>query len=358
MSPLIVVGVTLLLAALAYLMLRNRGHGPQLLKQEIDQLRQSQDGNIRQINDQLGKLTGEIGNRLQESLKHFQEANRSVGDRLDNAARVVGEVQNRLGKLEVATQQVHAVGREIATLQETLRAPKFRGGFGEFLLNDLLAQILPRGSYELQYGFRTGERVDAVIHTQEGMIPVDSKFPYANFKRMLEAKAEEEKKPARREFLADVRKHVDDIGKYIRPDEGTLPFALMYIPAENVYYEAIIKDEDLEADLLSYCQKKRVFPVSPNSFHAYLQTIAIGFRGMKIEEWAQSLDASLERLKEDLTRFADEFGQIGGHLKNARQKYETAERRLDNFQEKLVNLEAPGSPASETEKLKALPGAQ
>lgn len=352
-AALLALAIILLVAFLIHYLGKRGDHSTLLLQKEIDHLRQSHETTNRQVSDQLHQLTGEIGKRLEESLRHFQDANRTVGERLDNAARVVGEVQNRLGKLEVATQQVHAVGREIATLQETLRAPKFRGGFGEFILNDLLAQILPRESFELQHGFRSGERVDAVIHTQEGMIPVDSKFPYANFKKMVEAKTEEEKKLGRREFLNDVKKHIDDIVKYIRPDEGTLPFALMYIPAENVYYEAIIKDDDLEGDLLSYCQKKRVFPVSPHSFHAYLQTIAIGFRGMKIEEWARSLDANLQRLKEELARFAEEFSQVGGHLKNLRQKYESADKRLESFQGKFSSLETP----DETERLKAVPDA-
>lgn len=352
MVLILLVGL-LLAGGLVFFITRERGTSSSFLKQEIDQLRQSYEGNFRQVYDQLGKLTGEIGTRLEESLKHFQEANRQVGDRLDNAARVVGEVQTQLGKLAVATQQVHAVGRDISVLQESLRSPKFRGGFGEFILGNLLAQILPKESYALQYSFRSGERVDAVIRTREGMIPVDAKFPLANFKKMIEAKTEEEKKTARKELINDVRRHVEDIVKYIRPDEGTLPFALMYIPAENVYYEIMIKDDEIDEDFLVYAQKKRVFPVSPNSFHAYLQTIAIGLRGMKIEEWAKNLDASLQQLREDLLRFVDEFGQVGGHLKNLRQKYESAEKRLGQFQEKLSNLEAP----SETERLKVVPGA-
>jgi len=338
---LLVLGL-ILLTGILFLLLRNRsGDTTLLLKQEIDQLRQSQEGASRQVYEQLGKLTSELGKRLEEGMRTMQDANRHVGDRLDNAAKVVGEVQNRLGKLDVATQQVHAVGKDIATLQESLRSPKFRGGFGEFMLEDLLAQIIPKENFKIQYRFRSGDIVDAVIKTREGLIPVDSKFPLPNFKKMIEAGDANIKKAARKEFINDVRKHINDIVKYIKPDEGTLPFALMYIPAENIYYESIIKDTELEADLLTYAQKKRVFPVSPNSFYAYLQTIVIGLRGMKIEEWAHTLDGNLQRLKDDLVRFMEEFGQVGGHLKNLRQKYESAERRLGRFDEKLSQLEVP-----------------
>ncbi|MBI2083391.1 MAG: DNA recombination protein RmuC [Deltaproteobacteria bacterium] len=331
----------LVLVTLLGILFRRRDPTSLLLKQEIDHLRQTQESNSKQVSDQLGKLTGEIGLRLEESLKHFREANKHVGDRLDNAARVVGEVQNRLGKLEVATEQIHAVGRDIATLQESLRSPKFRGGFGEFTLETILSQILPGEFFTLQYRYKSGEIVDAVIQTKEGLIPVDSKFPLPNFKRIIEAPTDEEKKSARKDFVRDVRKHVDDIVKYIRPEEGTLPFALMYIPAENVYYETIIKEDEVGSEFLDYAQKKRVFPVSPNSFYAYLQTIAIGLRGMKIEEWAKTIDANLQSLKQDLGRFVEEFSQVGGHLKNLRLKYESAEKRLERFQDDLTTLEVP-----------------
>ena len=341
-------------AALIILLLRNRGTASLLLKQELGHLRESQEANVRQIFDQLGRLTTEIGSRLSDNLKHVQEANRTVGDRLDNAAKVVGEVQNRLGKLDAATQQVITFGQEMSKFQEALRAPKFRGGVGEFLLEDLLSQILPREFYDLQHRFQSGEAVDAVIRTREGLIPVDAKFPLPNFNKLIEAKGEEEKKIARKDFIRDVRKHVEAIVKYIRPEEGTLPFVLMYIPAENVYYEVIIRDEETDGNFLAFAQQKRVFPVSPNSFHAYLQTIAIGLRGMRIEEWARTIDDNLQQLKGDFVRCWEDFLQMGTHLKNLRLKYETTEKRLDRFQEDLVKIEVP----AEKERLKVLPGAQ
>ncbi len=347
-SPLIFACVASLVLGigLAAFLFRRRQVGNLLLKQEIDHLRQTLETNGNRVNNQLSQLNKEIGSRLDNNLN-------KVSDRLDNAARVVGDVQNKLGRLETATQQVHIIGKEIANLQESFRSPKFRGGFGEFSLGTILSETLPEDNFELQYGFKTGDRVDAVIKTREGLLPIDAKFPLPNFRKLVEAKDEESKKNARREFLSDIRRHIDDITKYIRPDEGTLTLAFMYIPAENIYYESIVKDEWVEGDLLDYAHKNRVIPVSPNSLYAYLQVIALGFRGMKIEEWARTLDSNLHRLKEDLLRFSEEFSQIGGHLKNTRQKYDSAEKRLEKFQEKLTTLEAP----AETERLKVVPGA-
>ena len=168
---------------------------------------------------------------------------------------------------------------------------------------------------------------------------MDAKFPLENFRRMLEAKTDEERKGARREFSRNVKKHIDDIHeKYILTEEGTFPFALMYIPAENVYYETIIKGEedDNEKALYAYATTKQVMPVSPNSFYAYLLTLAQGFRGLKIEERALEIINHLNRLRQELDRFTEDFHKVGMHLANAQTRFGEAEKRLTRFDEKLL----------------------
>jgi DNA recombination protein RmuC len=173
-------------------------------------------------------------------------------------------------------------------------------------------------------------------------VPVDSKFPLENFKRVIAGETEEERKAARKKFATDVKKHIDAIAsKYILPDEGTFDFALMYIPAENVYYEVILKDDAFgeEKGLCAYALAQRVIPVSPNSFYAYLQAIVLGLKGLRIEKSAHEIIQHLKRLEGDFQRFRDDFDVLGKHLGNTRGKYEDAAKRLDRFGEKLASIE-------------------
>lgn len=332
---IILLGVSLLVLSggMVVMLFRPRNNTSELLlKQEIENVK------VR-----LGEMTKELGDRLQENLKFVQgsvqESNRVVGQRLDKAAQVVGEVQHKLGELKQGTDRIFEVGKNIASLQEILRAPKLRGSLGELFLGDLLAQALPKDSYELQYSFKSGEKVDAIIRSAQGLISIDSKFPLENFKRVMEAKTDEEKKAVRKAFLQDVKKHIDAISKkYILPAEGTLDIGLMYIPAENVYYEIILKSEEGEPDLLSYAQEKRVFPVSPNSFYAYLQTISIGLRGMQLASGIREVRDQVDGLKKEFGKFTETFTLVGKHLSNARGSFETADKQFQRLGDRLETL--------------------
>lgn len=317
-----------------------------LMQQQIAQLRvqlsQALDNHTQLVQQQLGQVLGNVNERLKENGEILERTQQNLGERLDNAARVVGSVQKSLGGLEEANRKIYDVGKDIASLQEILRAPKLRGGLGEFFLEDLLAQILPPQHFVIQHAFKSGERVDAVIKLGSSLVPVDSKFPLENFKRMLEAANDDERSRAKRQFVGDVKKHVDAIaGKYILPDEGTYDFALMYIPAENVYYETIIKDDsEGERNLSQYALSQRVVPVSPNSFYAYLQAIVLGLKGMKVEEHAKEIIQYLSRLRGDFAKFRDDFGLLGKHLGHAQTSYQTTEKRLEQFGQRLLSADA------------------
>jgi DNA recombination protein RmuC len=294
----------------------------------------------REWSDTLSKNTELILKQLNESAKVQQMVSNNMGERLDNAAKVFGDVKKSLGSLDEKTQQIYEVGKDIASLQEILRAPKMRGGLGELFLESLLEQIMPRKDfYELQHCFKTGERVDAVIKIGSRLVPVDSKFPLESFKRFVDVQTDEEKRRAKKEFIKAVNTHIDDIAaKYILPDEGTYDFALMYIPAENVYYETIIKDEGFgeEKSIFSHAISKKVIPVSPNSFYAYLQVIILGMKGLKVEEKAQEVIKMLITLKGSLGKFTQDFEVMGSHIDNMKSSYERAAKSLDKFEDKLL----------------------
>jgi DNA recombination protein RmuC len=326
-----------------------------LLQQQIDGLREqvrlSLEGSSNAVNMQMGQLNSNLTNqlnqvlsqvnlRLKESSELIQKTNQGLGERMEGVTKVFGEVKGSLGKLDEASQRIFEVGRDISGLKQILQAPKVRGGMGELFLENLLSQMLPAENYELQYQFRSGIKVDAVIKLGGSLIPVDAKFPLPAFQRIMDAQDEAERKAARTLFSKDVRKRVEEVSKYILPDEGTFDFALMYIPAENVYYEVITRVE--EESIADYALERKVIPVSPNTMYAYLQAIALGLRGMKIEEHAKEISDSLGRLKGDLSRFKEHFDTLGKHLNNSKNKFDEASSVLVKFEAKLEGIESGG----------------
>lgn len=296
---------------------------------------------------QLNEITNQVNERLEKNVEVMQRQTEDVGKRLDRTKKAVSSVTEKLSKVEEGQKQVRDIAKDISSLQELLRAPKMRGGVGEYLLSDVISQVLPTDNFKLQYEFESGDQVDAIIELRNMIIPIDSKFPLENFKKIKEADDKKEKKKKRRQFQRDVKKHIDKIArKYILPDEGTSDFALMYIPAENVYYEIILKDEG-ESDLYEYCMDKKVVPVSPNTFYAYLQAIALGLRGMQIEKSTKEILNQISRLQGDFENFKDNFRVLGKHLKHARSSFDDSQKSLDQFDNKLNRVEEP----SEDDKL-------
>jgi DNA recombination protein RmuC len=301
------------------------------------------------LQQQLNALQQRLDAFGQTVSQNLQQSTASMNTRLDKAAEVVGDLREKVG-------QIHEVGRAAQELVHIMRAPKLRGGMGELFLGDLLSQILPREHYAMPHRFKNGDAVDAVIRIGPRLVPADAKFPYENFKRVVEAATETERVAARKQFLRDVKKHVDAIAtKYILPDEGTYDFALMYVPAENVYYETIIKEDSGEdRQLFSYALAKRVIPVSPNSFYAYVQTILLGLRGMKVEERAQEILGELSRLRGDFAKIQDNFRILGRHLANASGSFTETDKRMSKLDDKLAQIEQP--PKADLPPTPSLPG--
>jgi DNA recombination protein RmuC len=277
------------------------------------------------VDRRLGVMAETVDRRL-------ADLDTKVDRRLASAEQTANQIHDRLGKAGEATAQMLERVKDLSRLEHALRPPKARGGFGELLLENLLRDRLPAGAYTMQHGFKSGERVDAVVHAGQ-LVPVDAKFPLDNYARMVEAESDDERQLYERAFGRDVKGHVDAIAaKYIRPDEGTYDFALMYVPAEAIYYELTCGKT---GSLLRYAHDKRVFPVSPTTFTSQLQVIALGLKGLQIEQHAQEVMAYVAELGRDFDRFKVDFELVGKHLGNAHTKFVEAEKRLDRFDGKL-----------------------
>lgn len=273
------------------------------LLQWLKSMQSSLESTNRTLNDALSKSSSNM-------VKTLQENSKQLNDRLDKAAAVIRDVGKEVG-------QMSEIGRNMQELQDFLKSPKLRGNIGEQVLKDLISQMFPKNSFHLQYQFKSGERVDAAITTDAGILPIDSKFPMENFQKMVKAKTEKEKEDFRKELVRDVKKHIDAISKkYILPDEGTMDFALMYLPSESVFYEL----SDMQ-DIIEYARKGRVYIVSPNTLYAHLQTILLSFEGKKIEVRSRQVLRLLRALQIDYDKVQENMGVLGKHINNASSQF-------------------------------------
>lgn len=254
----------------------------------------------------------------------LQENSKQLNERLDKAAAVIRDVGKEVG-------QMSEIGRNMKELQEFLKSPKLRGNIGEQILKDLISQMFPKNSFHLQYQFKSGEKVDAAIKTDAGILPIDSKFPMENFQKMIKADTKTEKESIQKEFIRDVKKHIDAISKkYILPEEGTMDFALMYVPSETVYYEIVNLPE-----LIDYARHARVYIVSPNTLYMHLQTILLSYEGKKIEAHSREIFRMLRALQVDYGKVEENLGILGKHLNNASSQFQSVHSGFTQLGQKI-----------------------
>jgi len=325
---LVVVGV-LLLVVLGLLIwsIAGRSAGTTLLAQQLEALKAAQD-NIRET--------------LNKSLQTGQD---SISRSLQSSQKVLGQLNTQVGELQGTNKQMLQMQTDVKRLQDILSSPKLRGQMGEWSLENLLSQVLPTASYELQYTFKDGKVVDALVRMTDFAVPVDAKFPLPAFETLSKAETEDEKTRARRQFLRDVTAHIDKIASdYIRPVEGTLDFALMYIPAENVYYETVVKYAGDTRDIMQYALDKKVIPVSPALLYAYLMTVVMGLQGLQIERQAAEIRQNLKKLNADFAEFVNTWDTLGTHIRNTSNKYDEANKKLDRFGMQLTQVQGETGP--------------
>jgi len=251
--------------------------------------------------------------------------------------RTLGELGAKLAALGEQSLRVGELAKDVGSLHDLLRAPKLRGGFGELLMERVLEDSLPANAFSVQYGYRDGTRVDAVVRFAGKLVPIDAKFPMESFNALARATDDADRRQKRRAFLQAVKRHVDAVAKYVAPHEGTIDYAFMYIPAENVYYEAIIRESD-DLDLREYCAMRRVIPTSPNTLLAYLQLVSAGLRGMAMHERSRELQDGIQHVVLEVERFRAQYEQLGRHVDNAAKKYIESLRTLDRATDAIASL--------------------
>lgn len=321
---------------------------------QIEQLQKLLTENRRETADNLAQNAKTVQERLDKTIdyltKQLSEVNKSVdgkltenskilGERLDSAAKVIGAVKGELGKMQ-------EMGPHIKSLANIFHSPKLRGGMGEKILETVLTERLPRDMWQLQHGFKHGETVDAAIFTKSGLIPIDAKFPLDNFRKLIESDNEDQKLAAKKEFEKDVKKQITDIAKkYIRPDEGTTPFAIMYLPAEDLYYEAAIRSEHLT----DFAAEKNVTMVSPNIFYHFLGIVLLSLQSQKMNEQAGKVLQLIKGVKVESEKFEETLGVLGRHISNSSKTMEKVESGFTKLTGKIDTVTEVGELVPGTE---------
>jgi DNA recombination protein RmuC len=304
-----------------------------LLQQQLQELSRTVDSRLSETNKAMQEGTQ---SQFRESKELIQNINREVNEQLRNVVKGVTEVSE-------SSKQVFTVAEQLQNLEKVLKHQKQRGNLGEASLQLALENMLPAGSYKLQYHFQNGDLVDAIVETKDGIIPVDAKFSLDNYRRLVEAADDAERETLEREFKNDLKKRIDETAKYIRPKDGTLPFAFMYIPAEAIYYDLLVNEVGSvkvnTRSLIDYAYKdKNVIIVSPTTFAAYLQSVLYGFRAFKIEESAKQIGQQVEQLSRHLQAYDEYFKKVGNSLGTTVNHYNAAQRELGKIDKDVTKI--------------------
>lgn len=262
---------------------------------------------------------------------------------LSESAKLISDVTKQLTKLDETNRRVVDVADELKTLQTVLQNPKQRGVFGEYYLKSVLENVLPPNNFQMQYKFRDGEIVDAVIFLDKNKIlPIDSKFSLENYNRMMEAEGKEEKEKYLAKVKGDLKMRIDETSKYIRPSENTMDFAFMFIPSEALYYDLLVSNVGVGSssrDLIEYAYRdKKVIVVSPTSFMAYLQTVLQGLRSLQIEEQAKDIQQRVGLLSKHLEKFDEYMGKLGRSLETTVNQYNSAHKELNKVDKDMIKI--------------------
>lgn len=341
---MLLIGLVVLLlignGILLYVLLQNKsvggekeGQGMMLLQQQLQDLTRTMN---ERMSDTTKTMHESVKTQFSESQRLIRDINKEVNDQLLQVVRGVTEVSE-------SSKQVFSVAEQLQNLEKVLKHQKQRGNLGEASLQLALENMLPATAFKMQYEFPGGETVDAIIHTKDGMIPVDAKFSLDNYRRLVDEQDDVRKAELENEFKTDLKKRIDETAKYIRPKDGTLPFAFMYIPAEAIYYDLLVNEVGSvkvnTRSLIDYAYKdKHVIIVSPTTFAAYLQSVLYGFRAFKIEETAKDIAKNVEALSRHIKAYDDYFKKVGNSLSTTVNHYNAATKELGKIDKDVMRI--------------------
>ena len=339
MEWVIIILLAVNLALVAYLLLRKpaapqQDSGPMMLLQQ-------------QMQEMARTMDTRLGEGMRTQLDHSQKTFSSIQQQMDAITNRVSsqlmEVVKGVSETRESTKQVFTIAEQLQNLEKVLKHQKQRGNLGEASLELILSNILPPGTYKMQYEFPGGETVDAIIETKEGVIPIDAKFSLDNYQRLVNAVDDAQRAELEKQFKNDLKLRIDETSKYVRPKDGTLPFAFMYIPAEAIYYDLLINEVGSvkvnTRNLIDYAyNEKKVIIVSPTTFAAYLQSVLYGFKAFKIEETAKDIAKNVEALGRHLNAYQDYYKKLGNSLSTTVNHFNAGSKELGKIDKDVLRI--------------------
>ncbi len=286
--------------------------------------------------DNIGKTTGIMQNVSDQTQKAMAQVHAQ-------SQKIIQEVSEKLTKLDETNKQVVNFSAQLQNLQDILKNPKQRGVLGEYYLEETLKNVLPPNSYEMQYTFKDGSIVDAVVFVKEKIIPIDSKFSLENYERLLNTSDVQERERLEKSFKQDLKTRIDETSKYVKPGEKTMDFAFMFIPSEAIYYDLLVNKigsaKVNTRDLVEYAFKDRhVIIVSPTSFLAYLQTVLQGLRALSIEESAKTIKHNVEKLSKHMNSYEEFMKKLGTSMSTTVKHYNSAYKEFKKVDKDVMKV--------------------
>lgn len=340
MQLAILIVLFLVLSAIVFVLMRQSKASQSNMNPEMNEKLIRLEERISQLTQHSGDLTTMLEGKLGESAKVMREESRQ-------SQQIIRDVTDRLARLDETNRQVVGFADQLKSLQDILKNPKQRGVLGEYYLEETLKNVLPPNSYQMQYKFKDGEIVDAVVFVKEKIIPVDSKFSLENYERIINERDADRRLELEKLFKQDLKNRIDETSKYVRPNEGTMDFAFMFIPSEAIYYDLLVNKIGAVTistrDLIDYAFKdKHVIIVSPTSFLAYLQTVLQGLRALQIEESAKEIRKNVEQLAKHLLTYESYIQKLGTHLGTTVQTYNTAYKEFKKVDKDVLKIAEVG----------------